>query len=1137
MLEHQDCIVRAIERLLARLEAASSPVWSESSAAGVALCVTACFGSREVLGRMAYRNEHVWDILESPHKRLGLVCTRVSPRSAKIVSEWLQELANLKGLPAFASRDPQLARHFPTAYSFSEGHTDKETMLRMLKTLIHLLGVTSRGDHYIDRVPKWFAKFFERLGFHVAPYIGDAEDERGLAECYFRAETWSVDDVHKSELLAAMEKENRWTRYGDRQTYQTGEELLAAKQAEHARIMGLPKVSDEYKNAYVLERPRAPKSGQRRQGTHESVIVTNFPLCCFEMIIRDRERDTEYAELSGPQMLVENAAFGQDSYADAARMRGVTSTGLLSGNEHWREQMNRQQRRAMQRRAQGQKAELHAVSSLSNTQQMQCLALVAEVWVAHQAHYVLARFCGCAEDDENATQPPATTDATAAIVCPRGCCCDRECPSSSLCPGQLKALLGSTLEHSAAISGCCEVAGTICEIVRRYRLADTRIIDDKGHRRRLEKGLERSLLDFVPPRSSKTDGHGSQATERQLLKEEVRAFCSEFVTMMRASFAVRPVNAAGFYPHDLVTSSTTMEDSCGGILSFVTTAGARQLSQMMHDVKKEYEEDKEAHIAAAAMSLGNIPVLWHVLALAIELLVFTLTWLSVSSLIDVAVSSLTDRFWHVLGYDAALNLVTGDDGTLWLACQYLPGILAALLLVQITVSVAADIFTPHVKDLRGGSRNNGAEDAQPSKEGFGQLCSRCCLLFSLHRQYCEALERASYDFVSRLKGWESSTAADLEAMRTRCDATLREWEGRRIKADIERHVNTKRITTDELRWLLADLEELAKTDEFATEIVIELPVSHQDAERFLRLPVTQPPKPAFRETPPTMWGVGEVGSSRARVSIVDIVGDACDVGLDPDYSSDDDDARSDEQDSGTADGSDVEDDDEETLRPLHQLLEESPLAWSSAPFRFDVGFPVKCRVQLGVFLTCPNRVLPTDRAASLDETEAALWYDGAVYEQYVSDSHDNCYRVLLDNDGQNGYAVPDDDEYIRDRRSASEPEPESRGDETAPDRARHADRVNPAQELRDYITEGGYRVDRGGKHVKLRRTIRGANGEDIAQTVTLSLTPSDHRARKNELARLRRNERERVELLMDYEDDSSESDPALAMESLEEMGR
>ena len=100
------------------------------------------------------------------------------------------------------------------------------------------------------------------------------------------------------------------------------------------------------------------------------------------------------------------------------------------------------------------------------------------------------------------------------------------------------------------------------------------------------------------------------------------------------------------------------------------------------------------------------------------------------------------------------------------------------------------------------------------------------------------------------------------------------------------------------------------------------------------------PKLAFRKTSPTTWrGGGEnlVGSPRARVSTVDIVGDACDVGLSPDDLSDDDDERSDEQDSGIANESGAQED-EETLRPLRQLLEESPLTWASAPFRFDVGF-------------------------------------------------------------------------------------------------------------------------------------------------------------------------------------------------------
>eukprot|EP01052_Picozoa_sp_SAG31_P006429 SAG31_NODE_296_length_18227_cov_39.663173_2_plen_1132_part_00 len=927
----QDFLVLAIGRLLTRLENASSPVWSESSAAGVALCVAAMFGDTYVLRKVAVGNQQVRDILDSPHRRMGLVCTRVSHRSAKVVSEWLQDLAWLR-----SPSNGLLARSFPMSHSFTAGlgsspHFDE--VQRVLSALASLLQRTSQGEHSMCVLPSQFGLLLRKLGFNVTPLVetdreGHVNDKPCTTECFFRTETWHSHDVHKSELLCRTQNDPRWRFYGHGREFFFRSQLQTAYTNEVNQIMGLSRsgvIMDGAKQCYILERPAASVQLLPQTAATPNIVVANFPQCCFEVVFADtvHARASEVAALSGPQTLITGHTFGKKSYSTAASKRGVYSTGLA----------------APANRRKTKKPALHKVTPMTELQQKQCTEVMAQVWSALQAHLVLARCCIC-----KPPQPPAgkNTESSAAgtekmqwWIPETSCSCGHRCSGKVLCPGQLKGLRGSTLEHCAALSGSWPVAEVVCEMVAQYRVEDTKIIDNPRHRRRLERAIERNLLD------STVGCYG--AAEVQAHQADVRAFCSEFVTMVRSSFAVSPVNAAGLYPHDLVASSTTHEDSAEGFVSFgVSSSGESQLRQRMYEVKKGYEEDKEAHIAAASMSVAGCPAWWHRLALVTQLCFFSFFfWVAGYSLLSVMTHLKMD-----LGRDA------GAVWSLWLlAC-----LLLACMAFDSAVNFAVDVHAPHVRDLRPGTSSNNSVGQKQQQADGKEFKER---MFERNRRHCKVLERVAYDFVSKLRGWESSTAADLKALQTRCEAKLREWEGRRIQADIQRHVKTKLIDTDELRWLLSDMAEAAMAaDEFAAEIEIELP------EQFLEVIVTQPTRKysgqhrrreaaAHQKHP----HIGQKtfrdgrGSARARITTMDVVGDACDICLDhtllQDDSEDEDEDEDEDDDGGrncqhhhiTADSEEIEE-----VFPNGRYRSLCQLQKEAAPIepRFPVGFPVRC---------------------------------------------------------------------------------------------------------------------------------------------------------------------------------------------------
>eukprot|EP01052_Picozoa_sp_SAG31_P006428 SAG31_NODE_296_length_18227_cov_39.663173_1_plen_179_part_00 len=154
--------------------------------------------------------------------------------------------------------------------------------------------------------------------------------------------------------------------------------------------------------------------------------------------------------------------------------------------------------------------------------------------------------------------------------------------------------------------------------------------------------------------------------------------------------------------------------------------------------------------------------------------------------------------------------------------------------------------------------------------------------------------------------------------------------------------------------------------------------------------------------------------------------------------------------------------------------------------------------------------------AALEELRAAPqsvevqqhWCNGSIVERFHSPS---TYCVLL-HDGRS-IDVADDDDHIRDGRS------DETHDGVQDDASTDVDDGNGkkpwrARTVKEAVEEGGWTISQGGGgHIKLRRAVWNGQGEKVAQTCTLACTPSDHRARKNAVALLRRKDRQ----LLEYE--------------------
>ena len=101
-------------------------------------------------------------------------------------------------------------------------------------------------------------------------------------------------------------------------------------------------------------------------------------------------------------------------------------------------------------------------------------------------------------------------------------------------------------------------------------------------------------------------------------------------------------------------------------------------------------------------------------------------------------------------------------------------------------------------------------------------------------------------------------------------------------------------------------------------------------------------------------------------------------------------------------------------------------------------------------------------------------------------------------------------------------EDEDEGDSAEEDATTQTDSAKP-QSVNEAIAAFGWEVHRGGKHIKLSRKLELADGSEVYQRgPTLSCTPSDNRARKNQLADLIRKQRETFDQMKMLENEPSE---------------
>ena len=132
--------MRAIEKLLRRLENASSSLWTQSPAVAVALGLACCFGQEFVVIRLMGFNSRVVEVFSSPHKRLGLASARISDRSARIVGTWLEDLARMEG------------SEYPLEYNCSTGPAGRDEVASLMSSVISLADATSRGEHCVQQI-------------------------------------------------------------------------------------------------------------------------------------------------------------------------------------------------------------------------------------------------------------------------------------------------------------------------------------------------------------------------------------------------------------------------------------------------------------------------------------------------------------------------------------------------------------------------------------------------------------------------------------------------------------------------------------------------------------------------------------------------------------------------------------------------------------------------------------------------------------------------------------------------------------------------------------------------------------------------------------------------------------------------
>jgi hypothetical protein len=384
-------------------------------------------------------------------------------------------------------------------------------------------------------------------------------------------------------------------------------------------------------------------------------------------------------------------------------------------------------------------------------------------------------------------------------------------------PQGAACLLGASIEHCCAIGGSLTVTGFVFPLLKMMRERDLSMLDDEIWRQDLEATLVASILSTVPPSRSDLD---TANDARQEHEAQAKAFATEYVDMIRGGLRRPARSAAALFPYQFVQSSTPCRDAIAGIIEYGhPDAGEAQLEYELRSFHDVHEAEAKVAGPLLAKSTAIEPMWWVALCngllLAFGALAFWTVWIGCEEV-----------FW-------LLNVFV---------IHWLPASVVSTVVNTAYCCLAVFVVAAMICIVCGTVHYFGSIADCASQQDCGWWAS----MRSTPTVFL-ATRRAGFICLAEARGWVTQLELDLQFLEQRCENQVREWELRLLSADIERHVRTNRITTTELRYLLHDLSSAIHGDEqppssssnsaCSSSVEFELPCSMQTAEAFLKVEV------------------------------------------------------------------------------------------------------------------------------------------------------------------------------------------------------------------------------------------------------------------------------------------------------------
>eukprot|EP01045_Picozoa_sp_COSAG04_P014749 COSAG04_NODE_1121_length_8162_cov_9.527595_2_plen_1179_part_00 len=570
-----------LAKLVDRLDMASaqsSAAWTRSPALAVALCAACLTGNFELVMHAMESQHASTDGDLAAVSALGLSCTRISPRSARIVHEWLDSLA------AKTHHVPNkvLSTLTKLAQSSCEGIRDFDIL-------------ELSGDDWGEASAEHCVRSLCALGFQVLPLskAGDTDVAslcaRGGIPCI------CAEDDYCAELLQALARYDRKAQelrgrrefrvYGDGCTYATEAQLQAAFRAESERLNA----------AHVQECERAAQSavsklcfvrtrGSRAAGPggrtdmfdarwdrtsksklRESVIVLNFPEeASFECTLSPGSNSPErVVPLTGPDYRLTAPQTGDGWVALHKKNAGLRGVGQVGGRK-----------RKGQRKSQARFAsfEFEALGCTPRSLTLQRAEFFAEQWLRREVSEVSKRLAKLS----------------------RGSSC----------------MVGASIEHCCAIGGSVQATQAMTGALQVMRQQDLARLDSEQQRDELEDLLISSILTTVPPARTEDNGDDTAAAVEKH-EAQVKRFTCDYVDMIRGGHRRPARSLAGQFPYELVQASTPHFQAMEGVLSIpFQDCGEAQLASDLHSFHSRHEDEARNAGPLVAKSTATQPLWW-----------------------------------------------------------------------------------------------------------------------------------------------------------------------------------------------------------------------------------------------------------------------------------------------------------------------------------------------------------------------------------------------------------------------------------------------------------------------------------------------------------------------------------------------